>query len=435
LIIEADAKGRLDLESSLTPGEITPDWENAVVKTKGYYNYVYAPFEADYYYNVKEEVTLKTEEDVVYRTFPVYQMLLITQNYSSGEMYAQYVTLTPNRRYHIKHRVNVPENFLENNGDYTGLAFYYDVVTMELLTAEKYNDGEIESDISTATKSSEEFFEILYGYIEKYTYLRYESIATRSDGESDSTSGSGEEKDPGESNNNGGDNGDSNNGNNSNNGGDSNNGNNGDSNNGSGENSTGGNNSGGNNSGGNSTGGGGSGGSIIGSGGGVTLKYAKRYSPRAGVIRLPSLKHTTAPGYGENQCLPASMAFVDKNLGGGRNFDVFNNWYINKYGLYTDIGIPSQNVADFVGNFFSGPGGLPDNSIYSGIEADIYIMMDVATGDYYGEIPLTHTIVITGYDPFTGNLIYFDPYYGYEFEISYDIVKNSSFIFPITGFF
>jgi len=94
LIIDADTKGTLDIESSLAPGEITPLWENAITKKSGYYNYVYVPFVADYYYNVRETVTQKSGE-VVYRTFPVQQVLLITQNYTTGDMSAQYLTLTP----------------------------------------------------------------------------------------------------------------------------------------------------------------------------------------------------------------------------------------------------------------------------------------------------------------------------------------------------
>ncbi|MCC8088434.1 MAG: hypothetical protein LIO79_04105 [Rikenellaceae bacterium] len=197
LIITADQNGTLDLESSLAPGEITPKWDNAVALQDRENNYVYVPFEADYYYNVRETVTQKSGE-VVYRTFPVQQVLIITQNYTTGDMSASYLTLTPTRAYHMKHRSNVLDNFLSGSThqDYSGLAFYYDAVTMELLSAEKYRDGELSEEISIVTKTYGEFFDTFYGYVKNYTYLRYENIATRQDGEANSGS-SGSDSDPG----------------------------------------------------------------------------------------------------------------------------------------------------------------------------------------------------------------------------------------------
>jgi len=205
LIIEADEKGTLDLKSGLAPGEITPAWDNAYLYSDSKYDYALVDFIADYYYNVRE--TVIKDGEVVYRTFPVYQHLLVRKDKTSGDMGAAYVTLTPNRLYNIKHRKNVSDNFFkkENRGDYKGLLFFYDVVTMQLLTAEKYEDGARVSGVYYNECSSfEEFATAVLEYLKNYIYLRYSDIMTRNDGESSSGSGDNGNNN---GNNNGGDNG------------------------------------------------------------------------------------------------------------------------------------------------------------------------------------------------------------------------------------
>ncbi|MCD7963889.1 MAG: hypothetical protein LUF90_10190 [Rikenellaceae bacterium] len=185
LIVEADENGTLDLKSGLNPGKITPNWEEPYLYSNANYDYVLIDFVADYYYNVRE--TVIKDGEVVYRTFPVYQYLLVRKNKSDGDMGAAYVTLTPNRLYHIKHRKNVPDNFFrkENRGDYTGLLFFNDVITMALMTAEKYRDGSVVSGAYyEKAESLEEFVSRVEEYTVNYTYLRYKDIFTRSNGES-----------------------------------------------------------------------------------------------------------------------------------------------------------------------------------------------------------------------------------------------------------
>ncbi|MCC8088624.1 MAG: hypothetical protein LIO79_05095 [Rikenellaceae bacterium] len=198
LIIDADTRGILNLESSLTPGEITPLWENAFISSSDDYDFVFVPFDADYYYVVREQVTQKSGE-IVYRSYVVRQILCIRQDKITGEMRAVYLTLTPTRAYHMKHRSNVTDNFLKNpnHGGYSGLVFYYDVVTMKLLTTSKYKDGIAEAHITAHNIGDKaEYFTILNSYVKNYTYFRKIYIATRQDGETDTSGNDSTETTP-----------------------------------------------------------------------------------------------------------------------------------------------------------------------------------------------------------------------------------------------
>jgi len=209
LIIDADENGTLDLKSGLALGEITPQWDNAYLYSDSKYDYVLIDFIADFYYNVRE--TVIKDGETVYRTFPAYQHLLIRKNKTTGDMGAAYTTLIPNRLYHIKHRKNVPDNFFkkENRGNYKGLLFFYDVVTMQLLTAEKYDNGTRISGVYYHQCSSfEDFASQVQEYLVNYAFLRYTDILTRSDGESGSSgSENNNNNNNNNDNNNGGDNG------------------------------------------------------------------------------------------------------------------------------------------------------------------------------------------------------------------------------------
>jgi len=194
LIVEADQNGTLNIETGLTPGEITPHWDNAYVYSdeSGEFDYVMVEFLADYYYNVRQTITKNGEQ--VYRTYPVSQALLIRKDTYTGKMAAAYVTLTPNRGYHMNHRSNVLSNFFHkpNRGDYTGLVYFYDVTSMQALTLEKYCAGEIEASVYVNDyEDFTDFAEKFMSYCGHLDYFRYFDILTRSNGESSSSSGGG----------------------------------------------------------------------------------------------------------------------------------------------------------------------------------------------------------------------------------------------------
>ncbi|MCC8087726.1 MAG: C39 family peptidase, partial [Rikenellaceae bacterium] len=175
-------------------------------------------------------------------------------------------------------------------------------------------------------------------------------------------------------------------------------------------------------------------GGIITGADGVSLNDAKVFYGREGVIYNPNLLYHTFIAYDLSQCLPASMTYIDNNMGGNHTIHVFNNWMFTKQPDYQEYGgFKSEFIPDLIGTYFSTAESLPQGGLYEAIANGHYILMDVPNGKYKNGVPQTHTITVTGYDPASGNLIYMDPYYGYEYEIPYEVVKNTSFVYIING--
>ncbi|MCC8089565.1 MAG: hypothetical protein LIO79_09960 [Rikenellaceae bacterium] len=291
---------------------------------------------------------------------------------------------------------------------------------MSFLSSPKYCDGEIIDFTSRNIPTYEEFFSTFYGYVKNYTYLRYENIATRQDGESDSSSGGGSESDAGGSSGGGNYNGSEQIGGGGSTGGS--------------ENPGGGNTGTGSGSGNNTGSGSNSGGGIGGLLADVYLKDAELFDNRSGILYNPNLLLMSFGIYDRNQCLPANMSYIDNNMGGTRNVSFFNNWILEvQPNFMRDGGIKSEYIPSLVGTYFTTLSSLPSGGLYEAINNGYYIMMDVGTGNYIQGVPQTHTITIVAYDPKTGNFIYMDTNYGKLYEINYDVVKNSSFIYIING--
>ncbi|MCD8185558.1 MAG: hypothetical protein LUD68_03615 [Rikenellaceae bacterium] len=113
---EAFSRGILVQDPNLgSPGEVTPRWEKAIVKTEKDTRSIYVPLYVQHYYLAREQVL----RDSIERTYhvPVYPLLCITVD-RSGAFEGTYLTLIPSKGYYSTHKNSVVERYLKNEGVY-----------------------------------------------------------------------------------------------------------------------------------------------------------------------------------------------------------------------------------------------------------------------------------------------------------------------------
>ncbi len=158
IVAEGATKGILDQSVSWNPGEVTPRWEEAWIKSVNGRDYVMVPIVAEHHY-IGRETAVKDSVEKQYRVRIT--QLLSFQKSEGGGYSAAYLTLVPSKGYYTANRNSVLTRFLKNEGYYgnfTGRVIYNDPVTFDLMGVDKVVDGAYEWGFSFWSVPSEESF-------------------------------------------------------------------------------------------------------------------------------------------------------------------------------------------------------------------------------------------------------------------------------------
>lgn len=105
-ISAAASKGRLAQNTFMSPGEVTPRWDEVSYKQDAKYQYMYIPVYAEKSY-IKRHMTgkAKTKEELV----RVEQYLCLRKNHESGNYSGAYITYIPSAGYYAYNKKTFAE--------------------------------------------------------------------------------------------------------------------------------------------------------------------------------------------------------------------------------------------------------------------------------------------------------------------------------------
>lgn len=173
-------------EGWMSPGDITPKWEEAVASAKGNTASVDVPIIPTYRYRaIRSEYSGGRAK--AYSVDVWQKLVIVRKHYEDGgeEKMGQYIlTLIPDKGYAGRHKGNVAEKFVNNgyNGSYSGLAVYYcRGVPMRM---DRYVDGQKVGGISVFGETDAEIFasrlKMIFKELGTIKFLKGRVLLTRS---------------------------------------------------------------------------------------------------------------------------------------------------------------------------------------------------------------------------------------------------------------
>lgn len=143
-ISRAASSGITMKNNTWSPGEITPEWKNAIYKKSGQYEFLFIPVLAQNHYLAEERIARKSGME--YYRVRVSQFLAIRRN-TGGDYSMVCFSLIPSKEYYRDNKNKVVEKFLESSsyyGDFTGRIVYHSVAGGTLMGVEKVGNGVFE---------------------------------------------------------------------------------------------------------------------------------------------------------------------------------------------------------------------------------------------------------------------------------------------------
>lgn len=143
-ISRAASSGITMKNNTWSPGEITPEWKNAIYKKSGQYEFLFIPVLAQNHYLAEERIARKSGME--YYRVRVSQFLAIRRNIG-GDYSMVCFSLIPSKEYYRDNKNKVVEKFLESSsyyGDFTGRVVYHSVAGGTLMGVEKVGNGVFE---------------------------------------------------------------------------------------------------------------------------------------------------------------------------------------------------------------------------------------------------------------------------------------------------
>lgn len=170
----------------MSPGDITPKWEEAAASAKGNTASVDVPVIPTYRYRaIRSEYTGGRAK--AYSVDVWQKLVIVRKHYEDGgeEKMGQYIlTLIPDKGYAGRHKGNVVEKFVNNgdNGSYSGLAVYYcRGVPMRM---DRYVDGQKVGGISVFGETDAEIIssrlKMIFKELGTIEFLKGRVLLTRS---------------------------------------------------------------------------------------------------------------------------------------------------------------------------------------------------------------------------------------------------------------
>ena len=161
-IAQTAKDGILRQDAFLSPGEVTPRWDEASYKRDNKYLFLYVPLYSENGY-FKRHVGVKEKKKEV--LVKIEQYLCIRKEHSTGEYSGAYITYIPSASYYSNNKKNFAEKTVKSEnlyGGFTGKVAYHSFVTGRLLVVDKVNRGVFKGAISREFISDKEEYKTQY---------------------------------------------------------------------------------------------------------------------------------------------------------------------------------------------------------------------------------------------------------------------------------
>jgi len=179
-IADAATRGILIQDRNWSPGDVTPQWDEATFKWDDDYHYVFVPMYSQYRYLARDYN--HTGKGHAYATVAVTQLLCIRQD-ASGTHDAAYLTLIPSKRYYTLNKNNIVSDYLKGSdfhAGFTGRVTFNHIVTFGLMAVDLVVDGEAVDGLSRY--GEENTTDSHQKYRELFEHTRFfRGLSTRSD--------------------------------------------------------------------------------------------------------------------------------------------------------------------------------------------------------------------------------------------------------------